>query len=296
MKSIFKTKQGEEEYYNNYDKTLDLFGVPYTSNYIQTSYGETHVVAFGNSSKKPLVLLHGMTMSSTMWYPNVKQLIEERFVYAIDVMGDFGKSKPIKIIKNKKSAAEWLNEVLTGLKLQTTDIAGHSMGGFLALNYSLLYPKRVSKLILLAPAASFNKMNPLFFMRIYPALLFHTENLIDSAFRWTSEKNEPLDVIIRNQVISGYRHAKPLLRLMPTVFSKAELENHKHPTLLLIGEKEVIYPANKAIAYAKKYISNLEVHNIPGANHMFTVEQAELVNELMCRFLADNSRNIRCEL
>lgn len=149
----------------------------------------------------------------------------------------------------------------------------------------------VSKLILLAPAGSFYKMNPLFFIKIYPALLFHTEKLIDNAFKWASEKKEHLDSIIRSQVISGYRYAKPLLRIMPTVFSKSELENHKHPTLLLIGEKEVIYPANKAIAYAEKYSSNLEVHIIPGANHMFTLEQAGLVNELMCCFLADNSKS-----
>ena len=91
MKSIFKNEQGEREYHQLYDKTLALFEVLYTSNTTQTSYGETHFLTFGDPSKPPLVLLHGMTMSSTMWYPNVKQLIQERYVYAIDIMEDFGK-------------------------------------------------------------------------------------------------------------------------------------------------------------------------------------------------------------
>ena len=288
MKSVFKNKQGETNYHQLYDRTLALFEVPYTSNTIQTSYGETHFLTFGDSSKPPLVLLHGMTMSSTMWYPNVKQLIQERYVYAIDIMGDFGKSKPNAVIKTKHAAAEWLLEVLDGLQLQSTDLVGHSVGGFLSLNFSLLYPERVSKLVLLAPAGTFYKMNPVFFIKVYPALLFHTDSLIDNVFRWSSAKNEPLPSVLRDQVISGYRYAKPQFQVMSTVFSEEELRNYKNSTLLLIGENEVIYPATKAIAYAKKCITNLEAHIIPGANHSFTLEHAEIVNEHMLRFLSDS--------
>ncbi|MER2000749.1 MAG: alpha/beta hydrolase [Lysinibacillus sp.] len=289
MKSIFKNKQGEIEYYESYDETLQLFEVPSTSNTIQTSFGETHYLSFGDPSKPPVVLLHGMTMSSTMWYPNVKQLIQERYVYAVDIIGDFGKSKPKAAIKNKEAAAKWVLEVIDGLQLQSTDLVGHSIGGFLALNFSLLYPERVSKLVLLAPAGSFYRMNPVFFIKVYPALLFHTENLIDNLFKWSSANNEPLPSILRNQVILGFQYAKPQLQVMPTVFSKEELRNYKNSTLLLIGENEVIYPAAKAVTYAKKCMINLEAHIIPRANHSFTLEHALIVNEYILQFLRESS-------
>lgn len=74
---------------------------------------------------------------------------------------------------------------------------------------------------------------------------------------------------------------------MPTVFSEEELGNNRNSTLLLIGEEEVIYPAAKAIAYAKKSIANLEAHVIPGANHSFTLEHADIINGHILRFLGD---------
>lgn len=102
MGSIFKNRAAEEEYNLCYEKSLHRFGLEGTSCYIPTTFGDTYVLRFGDPGKKPLILLHGMTMSSTMWYPNMKQLIQERCVYAVDVMGDFGKSKPVVAIKNRK--------------------------------------------------------------------------------------------------------------------------------------------------------------------------------------------------
>lgn len=99
MGSIFKSKAAEEEYYHYYAKCLEHFDLKGTSRYIATAFGDTYVTCFGDSDKQPLILLHGMTMSSTMWYPNIKALLQERCVYAVDVMGDFGKSKPAAAIK-----------------------------------------------------------------------------------------------------------------------------------------------------------------------------------------------------
>lgn len=286
MKSIFKTKQAEQEYYDYYDQTLELFEVPHKSLYVPSTYGDTHILAFGDSSKKPLLLLHGMTMSSTMWYPNIRQLIRERYVLTVDIVGDFGKSKPVGAIKNKRDPSQWLLEVMDGLQLETTDLAGHSMGGFLALDFALAHPNRVSKLLLYAPAATFYKLNPHFFIKIYPALLFHTDRMIDRTFRWFSGNDEPLHPVFRSQVISGYRHAKPLLYVMASVFPDEAFRDYDRPTLLLVGEKEVIYPATRVIEQAKRRIPNVEAHLIPGANHSLTIEHAHIVNELSLRFLA----------
>lgn len=164
-------------------------------------------------------------------------------------------------------------------------MAGHSMGGFLAVNFALAHPERVLKLLLYAPAGTFHRMSLKFFAKIYPALLFHTEKWIDQAFLWFSGKGEPLHPVFRDQVISGYSHAKPLLQLMPSVFDRKEFSNFQVPALLLIGDKEVIYPAGKAMAKAKGLIPDLETHLIAGASHSLTMEHAEAVNRLSVLFL-----------
>lgn len=233
-----------------------------------------------------------MTMSSTMWFPNMKQLIQERCVYAVDIIGDFGKSKLAVAIKNRKDANRWILEVLNAMQLHKVDLAGHSMGGFLSINFALEYPERVSKLLLYAPAGSFHRISLKFFAKIYPALLFHTEKWIDNAFCWFSGLGEPLHPVFRAQVITGYRYAKPLLQLMPSVFAEEEFQSFSIPTLLLIGDKEVIYPAGKAIANAKRLIPNLETHLIAGASHSLTMEHADIVNELTLLFLKKDKGTI----
>ncbi|AIQ53209.1 alpha/beta fold hydrolase [Paenibacillus sp. FSL R7-0331] len=290
MGSIFRSKAAEVEYYHYYDKSLEYFELEGTSRYIATAYGDTYVTCFGDSGKRPLILLHGMTMSSAMWYPNIKSLLQERCVYAVDIIGDFGKSKPAAAIKSRKAANEWLLEVLDQLQCSKADLAGHSMGGFLSMNFALAHPDRVSKLLLYAPAGTFHPMSLKFFVKIYPALLFHTEKWIDQAFLWFSGKGEPLHPVFRDQVISGYSHAKPLLQLMPSVFDRKEFSSFNIPTLLLIGDKEVIYPAGKAMAKAKGLIPDLETHIIAGASHSLTLEHADTVNGLSVLFLQKDDK------
>jgi len=289
MRSLFKSEKAEQEYFQHYHKTLAIFEVPYTAKYVNTSYGKTHILIFGDQSKKPLLLLHGMTMSSMMWYPNVKHLIKERCVYAVDVLGDFGKSLPVKIINNNKAAADWLYEVLDGLHLNKCDLAGHSMGGFLALNFTLHYPNRVSKLILFAPAGSFDRLNPMFYIRVFPAILLHCKWLTYKAFRWLAGRGSKdiLDPRFKALITLGYLGARPLLHVIPTVFSDELFLNYNNKTLLLIGDKEVIYRANKALKQARRVIPHIEAYKIDGAGHLLTGLNANIVNDYMIRFLKD---------
>lgn len=285
MISLFKDPTLEQEYYRCYDKTLNEFGLPFESRFVPTTFGETHVLRFGEEGKKPLVLLHGMTMSSAMWYPNVKPFAQDRTVYAIDVMGDFGKSRPAAPLKSRQEAARWLLETLDALKLDKADLAGHSMGGFLALNFSLSCPERVSKLVLYAPAGSFHKINLKFFAKIFPALIFHSERLTDKAFIWLSGNKEPLEPAIRSLIVAAYRGAMPQLHVVPSVIPPEEFRGFAVPTLLVVGEKEVIYPAGKVAETAKSLIADLETRVIPGASHSLTIEHAGIVNEATLRFL-----------
>lgn len=288
MKSVFKHTEDETNFNKYYHEGLALFGVPYTALIVPTSYGDTHVLQFGDRTKQPLLLLHGMTMSSTMWYPNVKHLIEERCVYAIDVLGDFGKSnKVLKIINNKRAAADWLFEVVKGLSLQQCDIAGHSMGGFLALNFTLQYKHLINKLILLAPAATFKSLPLTFYFKIFPPVIFHSRKLVDVAFKWISIDYLTIQPSYREQMMVGYTKGLPVIQLVPSVFKDEELQNLPTPTLLLIGEKEVIYPPTIAMERARKLIPNLKSYFIPNANHTFTIEAADVVNAHMLNFLKE---------
>lgn len=285
MKSIFKNNADEKNYNDYYDEILDKFEVPNTRITVSTSFGNTHVLKFGDSTKKPLLLLHGMTMSSVMWYPNVKYLIEEYCVFTVDVIGDYGRSdKVLKILNTKQAAAEWLLEVVKGLSLKNFYLAGHSMGGFLALNFTLRYSQLVEKLILLAPAATFQRLPIIFFIKIFPPLIFRSRKLTDKALKWITIDTHSIPPAYRELMMIAYTKGVPLIQLVPSVFKEEELQNLQTPTLLLIGDKEVIYSSTKAMTKARKLIPNLQSYLIPNANHAFTIEQANLVNTHILNF------------
>jgi len=72
--SIFRKNGDMETFIAVYDKALKLWKVPYEELMIPTRFGETHIVVAGSADAEPLILIHGMKFSATMWYPNIEML------------------------------------------------------------------------------------------------------------------------------------------------------------------------------------------------------------------------------
>ncbi len=98
-----------------------------------------------------VVFLHGMGGTGLSWSPYV-----ERFagcdVYAVDTIGDVGRSEQREVIADAASLATWLDETLAGAGLERAHLAGTSYGGFLALNLAARTPKRVASLTVIDSA------------------------------------------------------------------------------------------------------------------------------------------------
>ena len=123
-------------YYKQYDEALKLWNMKIETFFIETAFGKTHVIACGPKDAQPVVLLHGMTVSSTMWLANAPVWSQSYRIYAIDIMGDFGKSECHRPIKTSLELNSWLNEVLDALNVDDIYLIGHSMGG--GSRYSLV--------------------------------------------------------------------------------------------------------------------------------------------------------------
>ena len=89
----FKNQPAKQAYDERYDHSLAQWNIQTERFYINTSFGPTHVIACGPKKAPPLVLIHGMTVSSTMWFANAPDWCQKFRVFAIDTIGDFGKSE-----------------------------------------------------------------------------------------------------------------------------------------------------------------------------------------------------------
>ncbi|MFT4415037.1 alpha/beta fold hydrolase [Fredinandcohnia humi] len=286
--SIFKSELGRKQFISAYDMVLEEWTIPFESKFITTKFGDIHVIISGPLDAPPLVLLPGMTGSSTMWTFNISQISEKYRTYCIDTPNDFGKTELTSPILTIDEYEECLNEVVEKLGINKFNLLGHSFGGFLATNYAMNHQEKIKSLLLLAPACSVLPLTVKFYFKVFPAMIFPTTKRILSAWSWFLAKGNNLEILgdtYLNQLVISYTHCRPTNRVQPRVFKDSELQKIKNRTLFLVGAEEVIYPAIKAENRIKNSLENVETHIIPRAGHLVNVEQKELVNKLILDFL-----------
>ncbi|MBU8917280.1 alpha/beta hydrolase [Bacillus sp. FJAT-29953] len=287
MKNLtFPDPVKREFYYKQYDESLKHWNIEIETLYIETTFGKTHVIACGPKDAQPVVLLHGMTVSSTMWFANAPVWSQSYRIYAIDTIGDFGKSECIRPVTTRPELNSWLNEVLDALNIEVFYLIGHSMGGWIALQFSL-QSDRVKKLVLLAPVMSLSGLNWRFPFKLLPATLLKNSYSIRKLYEWMFAKQNTPSPLLYKQFLAGYKLGKIQLKVAPTVMKEAELKGLWPETLVLIGEEEVIYSSvQKAIKRADE-APNMTVHLIPACSHCLPAEQSYMVNDLVNQFLAE---------
>src|SRR5262245_63839532 len=134
---------------DQYDALLARWPVPYTTLDIASRYGGAFVAASGSESAAPLILIHGAGSNSAMWAGDVGEYSRHYRVYAVDLPGEPGKSAPARLDWNSSAYADWLGDVLDGLKVERAILIGLSQGGWTALKFATYRPERVDKLVLL---------------------------------------------------------------------------------------------------------------------------------------------------
>ena len=113
----------------HYDACLQRLGLPYQDHYIDTHWGTTHVVAFGDQGNKPVVLWHGGHGNAMTWTAWIAALVPCYRLYAVDTIGEMGKSAPNRPDKSGPAYGQWAAETLDGLRLKRASMIGISNGG-----------------------------------------------------------------------------------------------------------------------------------------------------------------------
>lgn len=294
--TAFKTPEGEAAYLATYNALMNLWPVPYEEIEIPTQFGVTHIVTSGPKDASPLVLLHGQFATLTMWSPNVADFSKGYRIYAIDVMGQPGKSTPDpdEPIRDTADYVAWFNAILNGLNLDRINLIGASFGGWLALNFAVTLPERVRKLVLLSPAASFLPPVRQFLLRGMLMGLFPTHLTVDSTMGWLGFKALPGDSVARSVldlIFLGLKHFRippETARIIPSVFSDDELRGLHVPVQLLIGDKEVMYDPTQALARSQALLPNFEGELVPHSSHDMCSSQYQIVNARVLEFLNNN--------
>ncbi len=264
--SIYKSPAGERAIMAWYDSALARWPVPYETFNVPTRLGDTFVLASGASGKEsdaPLILLHGAGTNSAMWAGDIATYSRQYRVYAVDLLGEPGKSAPNRPAWDGPAYAEWLADVLDALKVEKATLLGLSQGGWAALKFAMYQPRRVEKLALLNPAGiAPDKLS--FVIQAIPLSLLgpwgiHRLNRLLFA-------GQPVPQEVDEATTLMMTHFKTRVGVLP-LFTEAELRCLSMPVLLLLGARDTLRDGPKIAACMQKLVPRLTTIVIPEAGH-----------------------------
>jgi len=119
---------------------------------VHLTYKNTSIFFTSSGKGSVVVLLHGFLENSSMWNATVEQLSKKYRVICIDLLGH-GQTENHGYVHTMEDQATMVKAVLDSLRLRKYVLVGHSMGGYIALAFSKLFPKNVKGLCLMNSTA-----------------------------------------------------------------------------------------------------------------------------------------------
>ena len=282
------------EYYKAYNTALKLWKTPFHELNFKTCFGKAHIIVSGPKNGEPLVLLHGLNASSTMWYPNIAALSQNHRVYAIDNLLEPGKSRIEGEVKDMMEMVSWYNEIFDQLKLEKFTLIGASKGGWLAIYIALQQKARIKNIVLLSPAQTFMWISPGSEMlaNLTYTLAPKRKRLHGVMETMSVDVDKIEKSYIEQYFIATQKATFSKFILQMTPYSDNELKSLTMPVLLLIGDNDIINN-EKSIEKAKELLPHSETGVIKNAGHFLSVDQSEVVNKRILLFLSLNQESSR---
>jgi pimeloyl-ACP methyl ester carboxylesterase len=110
-------------------------------------------------SGPPLLLLHGIGVSSVTWLPVLPALAEHFTVIAPDLLGHGHSDKP-RADYGIGAYACGMRDLLSVLDVEKATVVGHSLGGGVAMQFAYQFPERCSRLLLVSSGGVGPQVHP----------------------------------------------------------------------------------------------------------------------------------------
>ena len=286
--------KARDRYLARYAERERAFPVATETRTIVTGSGDTYLRICGPQDGPPLVLLPSASATSLFWSPNMESLSAVFRVYALDNIYDFGRSVYKRPMKTPDDLTDWLEEVLEALGLREgVGMMGLSYGAWLTARYAIRFPRRLRGVVLIAPPATIRELPGAWAWYGLSALIPHRHfmmNLTRWMFPVLTRRTDEASVRLVNDLVDdaflGLGCFKLKMLVAPTVLSDEEIRKLSEvPTLFMVGEHEVVYPAQEAVRRLGEVAPGIRAAVIPGAGHDLTFVQADMVDRMAIDFL-----------
>jgi len=253
-----------------------------------------------SGSGAPLLYLHGFADVHSVketWLPFHEQLALSARVIAPAHPGCAQSDENPDIDVIEDVIFHYL-EVLDALKLDSFDLVGHGVGGWIAAELAARHPEKIRKLVLIGASGLFVEGALIgdVFMNAQPEfgssyaslreMLFSSANQANALEMFPDGKGELEDEVRRYQML----RLSSRIGFKPPYFYNRPLRNRLHritsPALVIWGEKDGFVPRSHGEAYAELIPHSGALKVIAGVGHSAHVEKPEELAKLVSDFLA----------
>jgi len=280
----FRSHAGYLEVMRAYDQALGHLRGPYEERAVNTRFGETHLLLAGPPDAPPVMLLHGWNTSAPGWWPQINALARAFRIYAPDTIGQGGRSAPTRPSTRGTAYGDWLADLAAKLGLRQAHWIGSSGGAWLVLKLGEVRPTLIRSASLLSPAGLVPVRLRFLLRALGAGMIFPTAATPARMGRLFSPPPLTVDEshIAQDAALTLHLRSQP----PPPTLPAHSLRLLAAPTLLLVGEHEVVFDRRRLIARARKNIPGLvRVDVLPDAGHDLTYNQPDEVNRRLLQFL-----------
>jgi len=288
----FRSAEAKARYRALYAQREARWPVPWEPRTVETSHGSTFVRVCGPVDGPPLVLLHGAATSGLMWEYNIRAFAARHRAYVIDSVYDYGRSVYARPVKTVGEFAAWLDEVFAGLGLDEARFVGISYGAWIGARFLMDFPRRVTRAVLVAPAAGVARLRLrwiLFALAVplagWIARAFY-DWMMGDAMRAGEEGRRAVDELRADTLVANQCY-QPKMGPVPSRYADAELRSIRPPTAVVMGANEKLYDPFKARDRLARVAPQIQTMILPRCGHDLIVAQRELFETTVLEFLAE---------
>jgi len=262
---------------------LRLSGIE--SRYVQL--GPYRIHYFEGGAGEPLVLVHGLGGRALDFALLMPALARQHRVYALDLLG-YAASDRSDVDYSVTLQTDILRQFLDSQRLTRVDLAGWSMGGWIALQFASQSPDRVRRLVLLDSAGM--KFTPTFDLRL---LSPHTMADMQALERLLTPHPARAPAFITRDFLRVLRDEDWVIQrtvanmITGGEFLDGKLASVTMPVLIVWGKQDIMTPPSIAEEMRREMPQSV-LAVLDGCGHIAPLECHGRVLGEMQRFLAAN--------
>ncbi|WP_028978252.1 alpha/beta fold hydrolase [Sporocytophaga myxococcoides] len=236
-------------------------------------------------SGEPILLLHGLFGRLSNWHETIKYF-SQKYRVIIPELPVYEKSLPKEGLDG---LVDYLDSFIQSLNLEKVTLVGNSLGGHLAILYTVNHPDKVERLVLAGSSGlhenslgvTYPKRGSYQYVEEKVRNIFHNERvatpqLVDEVYEVVNNVRKTIKVI-------------KMARSANTNNVASVLDKINVPVLLIWGKQDKVTPIHIAHRFQKLIPGDVTLHVIDQCGHVPMMEHPEEFNGVLETFLIQSS-------